>query len=92
MAAFVQANGAAKAAEAKPEGEANGSAGDVDMKDAAGASDSAAADSNVYTGQLTGKSPPITFLNTSLVLAMILNLEFPLFLSLTISLPQKRPF
>ena len=56
----AQANGSAKAEEAKAKeakatGEANGSAADVDMKDAAGPSDGASGDSNVHKGQLTGR-------------------------------------
>ena len=39
-------------------GEANGSAADVDMKDAAGPSDGASGDSDLHKGQLTGKETP----------------------------------
>ncbi|CAK0784473.1 hypothetical protein CVIRNUC_007677 [Coccomyxa viridis] len=54
------ANGTAKAeepkaGEAKATGEANGSAADVDMKDAAGPSDGASGDSDLHKGQLTGR-------------------------------------
>ena len=54
----AQANGTAKAEEAKATGEANGSAADVDMKDAAGPSEGASGDSDLHKGQLTGKDPP----------------------------------
>lgn len=53
----MQANGAAKADEAKPEGQVNGSKADVEMKDAAEPSESTSADSDRYKGQLTGATP-----------------------------------
>ncbi len=56
----MQANGAAKAEEAKPEGHANGSKADVEMKDAAEPSESTSADTDRYKGQLTGAMPPVT--------------------------------
>ena len=54
----AQANGAAKAEEGKAAGQADGSAADVDMQDAAGPSNAASGGSNLHKGQLTGKEPP----------------------------------
>jgi len=54
----VQANGARKTLEAKPDSAANGSKADVEMKDAAGPSESTSADSDPYKGQLTGTPSP----------------------------------
>ena len=66
----AQANGTAKAeepkaGEAKATGEANGSAADVDMKDAAGPSEGASGDSDLHKGQLTGKNSPSCFLTAA---------------------------